>query len=112
MNSRAIGLYQSFAAERSSILSRLFAPVDAASLALFRIAFGLIMLWEVWRFLDNNWMGRYFTGKEFYFKYWPFEFVQPWPADGMFIHLGLMAFFAACIVMGLFYRVSAIAFFL
>ncbi len=91
---------------------RLFEPVDIASLVFFRIAFGSIMLWEVWRYFDHGWIGRYYTGKEFYFTYWPFDFVQPWPGDGMFIHFGLMAFFAACIVLGLFYRVSATAFFL
>ena len=71
-----------------------------------------MMLWEIWRYFNHGWIGRYFTGKELYFTYWPFDFVQPWPGDGMFIHFGLMALFASCIVLGLFYRVSATAFFL
>ena len=100
------------AAARTALSQRLFEPVDIASLVFFRIAFGSIMLWETWRYYDHGWIGRYFTGKEFYFTYWPFDFVQPWPGDGMFIHFGLMAVFAACIVLGLFYRVSATAFFL
>ena len=100
------------AAARTALPQRLFEPVDIASLVFFRLAFGSIMLWETWRYYDHGWIGRYFTGKEFYFTYWPFDFVQPWPGDGMFIHFGLMAVFAACIVLGLFYRVSATAFFL
>ncbi len=103
---------RTLAAARTALSQRLFAPVDSASLVFFRIAFGSIMLWEIWRYFDHGWIGRYFTGKEFYFTYWPFEFVQPWPGDGMFIHFGLMALFAAGIVLGLFYRVSATAFFL
>ena len=97
---------------RTALSLRLFAPVDIASLVFFRIAFGSIMLWEIWRYFDHGWIGRYYTGKEFYFSYWPFDFIQPWPGDGMFIHFGLMALFAAGIVLGLFYRVSATAFFL
>ena len=104
--------HRASATARTALSQRLFAPVDIASLVFFRIAFGSIMLWEIWRYFDHGWIGRYYTGKEFYFTYWPFDFVQPWPGDGMFIHFGLMAFFAACIVLGLFYRVSATAFFL
>ena len=104
--------FRALAAARIALPRRLFEPVDIASLVFFRIAFGAIMLWEMWRYFDHGWIGRYFTDKEFYFTYWPFSFVQPWPGDGMFIHFGLMAFFAACIVLGLFYRVSATAFFL
>ena len=92
--------------------ARLFTPVDASFLAYFRIAFGAIMLWETWRFIRYDWVGLYFSGNEFYFKYWPFDFVQPWPGDGMYFHLVLMALFAVFILFGLFYRVSAAAFFL
>lgn len=37
---------------------RLFAPVDAASLVVFRVAFGLVMLWEVWHYLAYDRVGR------------------------------------------------------
>ncbi len=91
---------------------RLFAPVDAASLAYFRFAYGVIMLWEVWRFIDHDWVGRYFSGKDFYFKFWPFDFVQPWPGIGMDLHVYAMGIVAACIILGLYYRVAAALFFL
>ena len=100
------------AAARTALSQRAFEPVDSASLVFFRIAFGSIMLWEIWRYFDHGWIGSYFTGKPFYFTYWPFGFVQPWPGDGMFIHFGLMAVFAAGMALGLFYRLSATAFFL
>lgn len=105
-------MYDSISRAGGPLLRNLFAPVDAGSLVFFRIAFGSIMLWEVWRYFDHDWINRYYTGKEFYFKYWPLDFVQPWPGDGMLIHFGIMAVFATCIALGLFYRVSAIAFFL
>ncbi len=34
--------------------NRLFASVDGASLAAFRVAFGIIMLWEVWRYFSHG----------------------------------------------------------
>jgi vitamin K-dependent gamma-carboxylase len=35
-----------------ALRNRLFSPVDIASIIYFRIAFGLIMLWEVWRYFE------------------------------------------------------------
>ena len=42
---------------------RLFQPVDAAGLAYFRIAFFAVLVWEVFRMFDNNWIGKYYSGK-------------------------------------------------
>ncbi len=91
--------------------SRLFTHVHTSSLVYLRVAFYGIMLWEVWRFIDHNWVERYFTGKEFYFKYWPFVFVQPWPGDGMMVHFYVMGIVAVFAMLGLFYRLSATLFF-
>jgi vitamin K-dependent gamma-carboxylase len=87
-------------------------PVDIAGLIYFRIAFYAIMLWEAWRFLTGSWVGLYFTDKAFCFTYWPFTFVHPWPGNGLTIHLYVTAAVAFCLILGLFYRVSAVLFFL
>lgn len=97
---------------RSRWLAALFEPMDAAGLAFFRIAFYGIMIWEAWRFLENRWVERYFSGQDFYFKFWPFDFVTPWPGDGMKIQVYVMAFCALCAGLGWFYRVNATAVFL
>ncbi|MGI9646492.1 MAG: HTTM domain-containing protein [Ilumatobacteraceae bacterium] len=90
---------------------QLAAPVDIASLVYFRIAFGAIMAWEMWRFVDHGWIDRYYTDKELYFSYWPFTFVEPLPEP--WIHLVFFATMAAAllVVSGLFYRVAAPAMF-
>ena len=36
--------------------SRLFAPVDIAALVVFRVLFGGIMVWEVYRYADKGWI--------------------------------------------------------
>ncbi len=84
-------------------------PVDAAGLAYFRVAFGAIMFWEMWRFLDpaHGWVESYYTGKDFYFAYWPFTFVVPLPEPWIYLaFIGTMVV-AAMFAAGLFYRVAA-----
>ncbi len=97
---------------RKLLSARLFAPVNGASLSFFRIAFGSVMLWETWRLIQNQWVEDYFSGKEFYFTYPLFGFVQPWPPDGMYLHLVVMGLFACFIALGFLYRFSAACFFL
>jgi len=100
------------AAVNSSIWSCLFAPVDIASLVFFRIAFGLIMLWQVWLFFEHNWIKRYWMDTTFHFTYWGFDWVRPWTGDGMYLHILVLGFLAVCITLGLWYRISATLFFL
>jgi vitamin K-dependent gamma-carboxylase len=91
---------------------RLFEPVDGASLAVFRMLFGAIMLWEVWRYFSNDWIPRYFIEPTFHFTYFGFGWVEPWPGDGMYWHFAALGVLAACIMLGLFYRIAAPLFFL
>ena len=89
--------------------ARLSAPVDPSGLAVFRMVFGLIMAWEAWRMLRDGWVQRFYSDKAFYFKYWPFDFVQPWPGDFMYLHVVVMGTFALFLALGVAYRVSASA---
>jgi len=91
---------------------RMFEPVDVASIAVFRILFGAIMLWEVWRFFEHDWIRLYYIDREFYFKYYGFEWVHPWPGDGMYYHFIAVGILALCIMTGFFYRITSWLFFL
>ncbi len=93
------------------IVTALFTLIDAASLAYFRIVFYAIMVWESCSLTKLNWVGLYYSDKEFYFTYWPFDFIHPWPAEWMTIHIYAMGLVAACALCGLFYRLSATLFF-
>jgi len=101
---------------RVGFLSRipdwLFAPVDIASMVFFRIAFGLIMLWEVFRYFDYGWIGRYWIEPEFFFTFPGFHWVKPWPGDGMYYHFAIMGILAVFIAIGFYYRISAALFWL
>lgn len=89
----------------------LFEQVDAASLAFFRVAFGLIMLVECWRFWSHGWIERYYIEPQFLFKYHGFEWVEPWPGGGMYWHFALLAVLSVLIALGALYRLAAVLFF-
>ena len=90
----------------------LFVPVDIASLVYFRIAFGAIMLWQMWRYIDSDWIQRYFLDPDFLFTYLGFAWVQPWPGIGLYIHFYVLAILALFILTGFLYRLSTTLFFL
>jgi hypothetical protein len=90
----------------SSTREKLFSPVDASSLVVFRICFGLIMLWEVWRYWSYDWISRYYIEPEFNFKYFGFEWVQAWPGDWMYVHYAVVAMLALFITVGFMFRMS------
>jgi vitamin K-dependent gamma-carboxylase len=100
----------------STLGDRLFGaarrPVDAASLAAFRILFGATMLLGVVRFLAYGWVDRFFVQPAFHFTYWGFDWVKPWPSWGMHAHFVALAVLAAMVMVGLWYRTAIVLFFL
>ncbi len=91
---------------------RFFRPVDISSMVVFRVAFGLIMLWEVFRYFDKGWIYRYWIEPDFYFTYNFFHWVRPWPGDGMYYHFAVLGLLAIFIAIGFYYRISAFLFFI
>jgi len=93
----------------NKVSHKLFEPVDVASLVFFRVAFGLIMLWGMFRF----WPGIeiHYLLPLFHFKYYGFGWVKVPPGNGMYFLFGLLAVLALLITFGLFYRLAATFFF-
>ena len=87
-------------------------PVDAASLAFFRIVFGGVMLFSQLRFLINGWVGLFYIKPHFYFKYYGFYWVRTLPGNWMFAPWIAMCVTLIFIIAGKYYRVAIIAFFL
>jgi hypothetical protein len=92
----------------------LFAPVDIDFLAYFRVLFGLLMLYQVVShfMVESNGQtiltNRYL--RPFHFTYTGFEWVRPWPGDGMYLHFIALAVLAIGILLGFLYRVCAVLF--
>ncbi|HYQ73380.1 MAG TPA: HTTM domain-containing protein [Gammaproteobacteria bacterium] len=97
-------------AKQRNFSDSLFTPVDAASLAVFRIGFGLIMLVEMWRYFRMDWIRRYYITPQFHFSYYGFDWVQPWSETGMYLHFAALALLAFFVAIGFLYRFSSIAF--
>ena len=90
----------------------LFEPVDISFLVFFRIVFGGILVWEVYRYFTRGWIGRYFVEPVVNFTYYGFSWVQPWPGRGMYIHFFVLGLAAACVMVGFLYRFAAPVLFL
>ena len=87
-------------------------PVDGASAALFRIAFGLLGLLGVARFLLHGWIDEFYVQPAYHFHYFGFAWVQPWPAWGMYLHFALMGAAALAVALGYRYRLAVATYFL
>lgn len=94
------------------LCAALFQPVDISFLVFFRILFGGIMLWEVYRYFTYGWISRYFLEPALTFTYYGFSWVKPWPGRGMYIHFFVLGLAAACVMAGFLYRIAAPVFFL
>jgi hypothetical protein len=81
-------------------------PVDIASLAAFRIVFGLVMCGGILRFLATGWIEPMYGAPRWFFKYPGFSWVEPWPAWGMYVHYGVLAALALAIALGAFTRIA------
>lgn len=89
----------------------LSAPVDAASLVAFRVAFGLLMCASTIRFAARGWISELYIAPELHFHYWGFGWIEPLPPVGMvaaFVALGVLSLLVAA---GRAYRLSVALFF-
>ncbi len=90
-----------------ALCAALFNPVDISFLVFFRILFGGIILWEVYRYFTHGWIARYFLEPAVTFTYYGFSWVKPWPGRGMYIHFFVLGVAAACVMVGFLYRIAA-----
>ncbi|MBC3757811.1 HTTM domain-containing protein [Hyunsoonleella sp. SJ7] len=83
----------------------------AAPLAVFRLAFGIMMCLSIVRFWYNGWIETLYLEPKFHFSYYGFEWVKPFGGYTylLFIICGLSALLVA---LGLKYRIAIITFFL
>ena len=86
--------------------------VHIAPLALFRIIFGGMMLASMIRFMAKGWVSQQYLEPAFFFTYWGFSWVKPLGETGMHLVFAGLALSAACMMLGLAYRLAAPFFFL
>ncbi|WPR70074.1 HTTM domain-containing protein [Flavobacterium sp. NG2] len=84
---------------------------SAATLAFFRLAFGLMMLFSLIRFACYGWIQKLYIDPKFHFTYYGFEWVKPLGNYTylLFLFCGIAALFVA---IGYKYKWAIISFFL
>jgi hypothetical protein len=97
---------------REKAVSWLERPIDIASLAAFRILFGLLMAGAMLRFLAKGWVQELYSAPAFHFTYPGLDWIRPWPEPLMHAHFVLLALFAMGVAAGFFYRVCIVLFFI
>ena len=91
---------------------RLTEETSIAPIIGFRILFGLLMFFALLRNLLLGFVTKFYIEPGFYFKYSGFEWVQPMGAVTTYILYALLILSSLGILLGAFYRISAISFFL
>lgn len=82
-------------------------PVDAASVAAYRVAFGAMLLISTIRFCAHGWVRQFYGVPTHFFSYWGFEWVRPLPLFGMYALYAVIAVAAACLMLGIAARAAA-----
>lgn len=83
-----------------------FSPIDASFLAVFRIMFGMLLLFESVNYGIFLCLDCLFRSSDMLFKYSGFEWVGLWPGAGLELTFLAMGVSALGVVLGLFYRCS------
>jgi hypothetical protein len=87
------------------LIARAIRPIDIASLAAFRIIFGLVMFGGIVRFLLSGWIEPMYGASDFRFSYPGFDWIEPWSVPGMYLHYGVLAALALAIAAGAWHRI-------
>lgn len=90
----------------------LFSRVDNTKLIVFRVLFGFVIMVECWGALLTGWVHETFVDVNMTFNFIGFEWTQVLLGETMYVIYFVMGLFGALIFLGLFYRVSAILFFI
>jgi vitamin K-dependent gamma-carboxylase len=83
-------------------------PVDGSSLAVFRMAFSLFMLWMIFEYWHNNWIALLSSKVPFHFSY--LSGMPTFAGDGIYILFLVMALLAVQIGVGILYRPACLLF--
>lgn len=86
--------------------------VHIAPLAVFRMAFGILMFASIIRFISKGWVYSMYIKPKVFFPFYGFEWVKPLGATSMYAIFIIMAIAALFIILGFFYRFSIILFFI
>ena len=86
-------------------------PVYSASLAVFRVVFGMMILFSTIRFWMKGWIEELYIQPQFFFSYYGFDWVKP-IGDYTYLLFIVCGVSALLFALGLFYRLASVLLFL
>ena len=92
-----------------SVCKRLFDQVDATSLAVFRIGFGALLVFDSINQFFLCLPCKYLE-PSMLFKYRYFEWVEPWPGIGLYLLWSILTLAAIAVMIGYRYRLALFIF--
>lgn len=93
-------------------ITSLHLTVSAAPLTVYRISFGLLMLFSTLRFIAKGWVTTQYIAPSFHFPYYGFGWL-PYPSEtGIWFLFAGMVLGALLITLGCFYRLGTLLFLL
>lgn len=94
------------------IFVKLWSPIPSSCLAFFRILWGLIMCYESLTYTFLNYAKLHtLVNYNFRFKYYLFEWAEPFSGNGNYYLIYMLIFSSFCVSCGFLYRLNAILFF-
>ncbi len=81
-------------------------------MAMFRVLFGATMVFSTLRFWAKGWIETQYIQPTFFFKYYGFHWVTCPDSNGTYLLFTIVLVAALCIMVGLFYRLATLLFFL
>ena len=85
-------------------------PVSGQSLAVVRILFGAILVWDYFRYMDGNRILGAYVLIPVQFPYFGLDFLKPLPEPWIYVAWGVVGVSAALVMLGLFFRVAIVVF--
>jgi len=75
---------------------------------------GLIMAWECWTFIRNDYykLNMYYVIPQFAPKYFGFFWVHAWEGNGMYIHIWVMFVAAMGVASGFLFKLCSVIYFI
>ena len=84
---------------------------NAATLAVFRVFFGILMCFSIVRFWSKDWIQSLYVDPSFHFSYYGFDWVKPLGVYTYVLFL-ICGISAVLVAVGYKYRISILVFFL
>lgn len=82
-------------------------PVSSASTTVFRVAFGLLVVFSTIRFVARGWVEEFYLAPVHHLTFADFAWVRPLPGPLMYAHMGLLATLGVAITVGYRTRLAA-----